>query len=261
MRIALGLEYNGAAFQGWQTQPQGTGVQDVVETALAQLAGHTVATICAGRTDAGVHATGQVVHFDTDVQRPLQAWVRGVNAHLPSSVAVLWACVVSEEFHARFGATARRYDYWLLNAPVRPVVLFERVGWVFRALDIGAMRNAAAALVGTHDFSAFRSSQCQAQSPVRQVHLLEVAQRGRYVHLRIEANAFLHHMVRNVVGALVDVGTGRQPVGWVGELLQSRDRTTGSATFGAQGLYLTAVRYDARFNVPYREDAPWPLGN
>ncbi len=153
MRIALGLEYNGAAFQGWQTQPQGTGVQDVVESALAQLAGHPVDTICAGRTDAGVHATGQVVHFDTEVQRPLQAWVRGVNAHLPPSVAVLWACVVNDEFHARFGAVARRYDYWLLNAPVRPVVMHERVGWVFRALELDAMRKAAAALVGTHDFS------------------------------------------------------------------------------------------------------------
>lgn len=258
MRLALGLEYNGAAFHGWQTQPSGTGVQDVVEAALAHMADHPVATICAGRTDAGVHATGQVVHFDTHAQRPLQAWVRGVNAHLPPSVAVQWACEVSDEFHARYSAIARRYEYWIVNAPVRPVLLHERVGWVFRPLEVEAMQRAAQALVGTHDFSAFRSSECQAKSPVRTVTQLDIASSGRFIQVSIEANAFLHHMVRNVVGALVDVGLGRRPVAWVAELLASRNRSVGSATFGGEGLYLSTVRYDARFNLPSRQAPLWP---
>lgn len=258
MRLALGLEYNGAAFHGWQTQATGTGVQDVVEAALAQLAGHRVATLCAGRTDAGVHASAQVVHFDTETKRPLQAWVRGVNAHLPPSVAVQWATEVSDAFHARYSAFARRYDYWIVNAPVRPVLLHERVGWVFQPLEVEPMQQAAQALVGTHDFSAFRSSECQAKSPVRTVTQLEIARRGRFIQVRIEANAFLHHMVRNIVGALVDVGLARRPVSWLGELLASRNRSAGSATFSGAGLYLTAVRYDAHFNLPQHEEPLWP---
>lgn len=258
MRLALGLEYNGAAFHGWQTQTDRSGVQDAVETALAQLAGCPVSTICAGRTDTGVHATAQVLHFDTEVDRPLQAWVRGVNAHLPAAVAVQWAQRVDNEFHARFSANSRRYDYWILNAAVRPVLLYERVGWVFRPLNVDAMRQAATALVGTHDFSSFRSSECQAKSPVRQVHALEVTRNEKFIRIRIEANAFLHHMVRNVVGALVDVGSGRQPVSWLSELLAARDRSVGSPTFSAHGLYLTAVRYDDRFHLPAAEESPWP---
>ena len=259
MRIALGLEYDGAAFSGWQTQPGGAGVQDAVEAALAAMAGHPVATICAGRTDAGVHATAQTVHFDTEVARPLQAWVRGVNAHLPASVSVQWSRAVSEEFHARFSATARRYDYWLLNAPSPPALLSRRVGWVFRALDLDAMREAAPALIGTHDFTSFRSSQCQARSPLRELRCLEIGRSGRYFRFRIEANAFLHHMVRNIVGALIDVGLGRQSPQWLAQLVAARDRALGSATFAAEGLYLTAVRYDARFALPDAEDGPWPL--
>lgn len=259
MRIALGLEYDGAAFSGWQTQPGGTGVQDAVEAALATMAGHPLNTICAGRTDAGVHATAQTVHFDTPVERPEQAWVRGVNAHLPDAVSVRWSRSVADQFHARFSATARRYDYWIFNAPERPALMNRRVGWVFRALDVDAMRDAAPALIGTHDFTSFRSSQCQAKSPMREVRVLDIGRSSRFIRIRIEANAFLHHMVRNIVGALIDVGLGRHPPHWLADLISARDRAAGSATFAAEGLYLTAVRYDARFGLPDAGDGPWPL--
>jgi len=258
MRVALGLEYHGAAFQGWQTQPGGNTVQDHLEAALAKVADHAIDTICAGRTDAGVHATGQVVHFDTHVHRPLQAWVRATNRYLPSGIAVQWAREVDDSFHARFGALWRRYDYWLLNAPVRPALFDGRVGWVFRPLDVAAMAMAAQALVGTHDFSAFRSSQCQAKTAVRNLQRLVMTRHGRYVHVCFEANAFLHHMVRNLMGALIDVGAGRRPVTWVAEVLAGRDRRLASPTFGPQGLYLTAVHYDARFALPAPADGPWP---
>jgi tRNA pseudouridine38-40 synthase len=260
MRIALGVEYDGAGFSGWQTQAGGTGVQDAVEAAIAQIAGHAVQTICAGRTDAGVHATAQVVHFDTDTERPEQAWVRGVNTALPSSVAVRWSRRVSDDFHARYSARARRYDYWLLNDPVRAPLAHHRMGWVFRPLDADAMRTAAAALIGTHDFSAFRSAECQAKNPVRKLRRLEVQvfgeAFGRCLRLRFEANAFLHHMVRNIVGALVDVGVGRRGVEWLAQLRDARDRTLASPTFSAAGLYLTGVHYDAHFGLPPDGDGP-----
>jgi tRNA pseudouridine38-40 synthase len=258
MRNALRLEYDGATFSGWQTQSDGTGVQDAVEAALAGIAGHPVATICAGRTDAGVHATAQVVHFDTLVERPPQAWVRGVNAHLPATVAVRWATPVGDEFNARFSALARRYDYWILNAPVRSALLNTRVGWVFRALDVKAMCAATPALLGTHDFTSFRSSECQAKSPVRDVQLLDVARAGQFIRIRIQANAFLHHMVRNIVGALIDIGLSRQSPDWLAHLLAVRNRSAGSPTIAAEGLYLTSVRYDARFEFPDTQDGPWP---
>jgi len=250
MRIALGLEYDGSAFSGWQTQANGRGVQDVVEAALAQMAGHRVATICAGRTDAGVHARAQVVHFDTDTKRPDQAWIRGVNAHLPQTVAVCWSRLMDLTFHARFSAHARRYDYWIYNAPVRPALLCHRVGWVFRPLNIDAMCEGAQALVGVHDFSSFRSSQCQAATASREVQRLEIERFGQLVRIRIQANAFLHHMVRNIVAVLVDVGSGRQAPEWVGQVLRAKDRTVASATFAADGLYLSAVHYDQAFGLP-----------
>ena len=258
MRVALGLEYNGAAFQGWQTQPSGNTVQDHLETALTKVADHPVATICAGRTDAGVHASGQVVHFDTHALRSLQTWVRAVNRYLPGGIAVQWAREVDETFHARFAALGRRYDYWLLNAPVRPALLQGRVGWAFRSLDAGAMARAAESLVGTHDFSAFRSSQCQANNPVRSLTRLAITPHGRYVQFCFEANAFLHHMVRNLMGVLIDVGTGRKSVAWAAEVLAARDRRHASPTLGPQGLYLTAVNYDARFALPISPGALWP---
>ncbi len=256
MRIALGIEYDGAGFSGWQTQPSGTGVQDVLEAALAEIAGHKVPTICAGRTDAGVHATAQVVHFDTQARRPDQAWVRGVNASLPAGVAVRWVRQVPEDFHARYSASARRYDYWLLNDPVRSPLACARMGWVFRPLDLEAMRAAAGALVGTHDFSSFRSAECQAKSPMRELRRLEIETAGRCFRLRFEANAFLHHMVRNMVGALVDVGLRRKPADWLEQLRDARDRTQASPTFSAAGLYLTAVHYDDRFALVEPDDGP-----
>ncbi len=256
MRIALGLEYDGRPFTGWQTQPGGTGVQDALEHALAQFAGAPLPTICAGRTDTGVHAIAQVVHVDTDLQRPLQAWVRGVNRFLPETAAVRWSRVMPDDFHARFSARWRQYDYWLFNDPVRPALLAGRVGWVFRPLDVAAMQAAAQALVGTHDFSSFRAAQCQAASPVRDVQLLTVEQRGQLVRVRIRANAFLHHMVRNIVGALAYVGVGRRPPGWIAEVLAARSRAAAAPTFAAAGLVLSLVQYDPALELP----SPGPAG-
>jgi tRNA pseudouridine38-40 synthase len=249
-RLALGLQYNGASFSGWQTQPDRGAVQDAVEKALRAFAGVTLATTCAGRTDAGVHATYQVVHIDTDIERPLQSWVRGVNRFLPQTIAVRWARAVPATFHARYGALARRYDYWIVNDPVRAPLVDLRAGWVFRPLDVVAMQRAAALLTGKHDFSSFRSSECQAKSPVREVRVLTVERNGTFVRVRIVANAFLHHMVRNLVGALVYVGTGRQSVEWIAEVLEARDRTRAAPTFAAAGLYLTCVEYDPALELP-----------
>ncbi|MCX8006199.1 MAG: tRNA pseudouridine(38-40) synthase TruA [Burkholderiaceae bacterium] len=215
--------------------------------------------MCAGRTDAGVHATYQVVHFDTDRMRPQTAWVRGVNALLPATVAVRWAREVPPDFHARYSAHARRYDYWILNDPVRAPLLAKRVGWVFRPLDVASMQQAAALLVGTHDFSAFRSAECQAASPVRELRLLSVERHGALIRVRAVANAFLHHMVRNIVGTLVYVGLGRRPPEWAGEVLARRDRTLAAPTFSPAGLYLTHVQYDAALDLPPPADlSPLP---
>jgi tRNA pseudouridine38-40 synthase len=254
MRWALGLQYDGAAFCGWQTQAHAGAVQDALEDALQRFVQRPVATICAGRTDAGVHASYQVVHFDVAVERPSEAWVRGVNTFLPPSVAVRWACPVDNSFHARFAARRRRYDYWLLCDPVRVPLLERRTGWTFRPLDVAAMRQAAQLLIGTHDFSAFRSAQCQAASPVRDLQVFELAEFGRLLRFRLQANAFLHHMVRNLVGTLVYVGMGRQPPQWAAEVLAGRDRRRAAPTFSAAGLYLTGVDYDAAFNLPPPED-------
>jgi tRNA pseudouridine38-40 synthase len=254
MRIVLGVEYDGAPYSGWQTQPGGAGVQDTLERALASFAKVRLATVCAGRTDAGVHATFQVVHIDTALDRPLQSWVRGVNRFLPSAVAVRWARVMPDDFHARFSARARRYDYWLLNEPVRPALLAQRVGWVFRPLDEQAMQDAAVCLVGRHDFTSFRAAECQAASPVREIMSLDVERHGRRLRVRIVANAFLHHMVRNIVGALVYVGVGRKPASWMEELLAARDRSRAAPTFAAAGLYLTHVQYDPSLELPPGED-------
>jgi len=255
LRLALGLEYDGAAFSGWQTQADGNTVQDALERALREFAGTELPTVCAGRTDAGVHATYQVVHIDTGLDRPLHSWVRGVNSFLPRSVAVRWCATVPEAFHARYGAQARRYDYWLLNDPVRRPLTEQRVGWVFRPLDELRMRAAATCLLGMHDFSAFRAAECQAASPVRTVHELGIVRRGAFLQVRITANAFLHHMVRNIVGALVEVGVARQAPEWIAEVLAGRDRSRAAPTFAASGLYLSGVQYDAAFGLPAPLDA------
>ena len=250
MRIALGLEYDGGPFHGWQTQPGGGTVQDAVEVALAAIAGEPVSAVCAGRTDAGVHARGQVVHFDTRVERPGPAWVRGVNSHLPSQIAVQWSCAVADGFHARFSATGRSYDYFLLNRPVRSALEARGMGWYHAPLDHVAMRAAAACLVGEHDFSAFRSSECQAKSPVRKVNRIEISRFGDVVQFTFHANAFLHHMVRNIVGSLIEVGKGRGRPEWLGRVLESRSRALAAPTFAPHGLYLTAVDYDVQWRLP-----------
>lgn len=250
VRIALGLEYDGQAFCGWQTQAGGCSIQDVLEAALGHVHGAPVQTVVAGRTDAGVHALAQVVHFDAGLPRPLSAWIRGVNARLPSGVAVLWARQVDAGFHARYAALERSYRYVLLNHPVRPALLSGRVGWMHAPLDEARMAAAAAGLLGEHDFSAFRAAECQARSPVRQLRRADVMRRGDFVLFEFSANAFLHHQVRNMVGALVWVGLGRRPPEWVEALLHSRDRTQGAATFAADGLYLTQVRYDPGWGLP-----------
>ena len=249
-RIALILGYDGSRFSGWQTQPGGGAVQDALEASLAALAGHAVRVTCAGRTDTGVHATAQVVHFDTDAARLPQAWVRGTNARLPATVAVLHAQEVDPDFHARFSVRSRCYIYLIHRAAVRHPLWVGRAGWVFRNLDVAAMRAAAQRLVGEHDFSAFRSSQCQAKTPVRRLTTLTVEESGPLVALRFEGNAFLHHMVRNIVGSLVYVGIGRQPEDWIGTVLAGRDRGLAAPTFSPEGLYLQAVTYDGRFGLP-----------
>jgi tRNA pseudouridine38-40 synthase len=255
VRIALGLEYDGAAFCGWQTQPGGCGVQDALEQALSGVAGEKIETACAGRTDAGVHAIAQVAHFDTDVDRPLSAWTRGTNALLAQSIAVTWARVVDKEFHARFSATGRHYVYWLLSRPHRPGLLSGRAGWTHRVLDEVAMGEAARCLTGQHDFSAFRAAECQAKTPVKVMREVLVARRGDLIRFEFAADAFLQHMVRNIVGSLVYVGSGRQPVTWIRDLLESRDRTRAAPTFSPAGLYLAAVEYDAAWGIPTAPDA------
>jgi tRNA pseudouridine38-40 synthase len=252
MRIALGLEYDGAGFSGWQSQPGGNTVQDVLEDALAVVAGERLRVVCAGRTDAGVHALAQVVHFDTAAVRPATAWVRGANAHLPANVAVRWAVPVADGFHARFAARSRAYRYVLLNRPERPGLMAGKVGWCHRPLDVEAMRVAAACLVGEHDFSSFRAAGCQARSPVKTLQDFEIARDGDLILFDCRANAFLHHMVRNLVGALVYVGMGRQSPEWLARLLGARDRRLGAPTYAPDGLYLAGVEYDAAWALPWQ---------
>lgn len=258
MRIALGIEYHGGGFCGWQTQPAACSVQDKLEHALGQIAGERIATVCAGRTDAGVHALAQVVHFDATADRPESAWVRGSNALLPPTLAVTWATMVEPRFHARYSALGRSYRYVLLNHAVRPAADQGRVGWHHRPLALDKMRSAAQLLIGEHDFSAFRSAECQARSPVRQLRSLEIERRGDYVIFDLYANAFLHHMVRNIIGSLVYVGNGRHPPQWLGEVLAGRDRTHAAPTFDAAGLYLARVEYGAEWGLPQVARAELP---
>jgi tRNA pseudouridine38-40 synthase len=255
MRIALGLEYDGSRFLGWQTQPGGGTVQDTLQSALGVIAGAPVGVTCAGRTDRGVHALEQVVHFDAGALRPESAWVRGVNALLPESVAVQWAREVPSEFHARYAARARTYRYVLLNRAVRPALAARHAGWFHLPLDLAAMRTGARHFLGEQDFSAFRSAECQAATPVRTLHSLEIEARGERIDFVLRANAFLHHMVRNIVGTLVHVGAGKQPPDWVAEVLRSRERARAAPTFAAEGLYLERVEYEPHWNLPRRAQA------
>ena len=262
-RIALGLEYDGSAFKGWQAQrdPAIPTVQEHLETALSRIANHPLRVHCAGRTDTGVHASGQVVHFETPSVRPDKAWVFGGNALLPRHISVQWARAVPDDFHARFSALSRRYRYCIVNAPVRPALLASFVTSHFQPLDAEYMHAAGQHLLGEHDFSAYRAQGCQSRTPMRNVHSLEVWRQGPLVIVDIEANAFLLHMVRNIVGVLLVIGEGRQPPEWSAELLAGRDRTRAAATAPPQGLSLVRVRYPERFALPAgpsaMQDFPW----
>jgi tRNA pseudouridine38-40 synthase len=244
------LEYDGSAFCGWQTQPGGCGVQDHLQAALSQLANEPIEATAAGRTDTGVHASAQVVHFDTNAVRDANSWVRGTNSNLHAGARVQWASTVSSEFHARYSALSRTYRYLLVDAGVAPAILRDRVGWFHKSLDVEAMAKAATVLVGEHDFSSFRDAQCQAKSPVRDVREVHVERRGNVIVFTFRANAFLHHMIRNIVGSLVYVGAGKQEPKWIAELMEMRDRREAAPTFAPDGLYLAGVEYDRSFGLP-----------
>lgn len=255
MRLALGITYRGTAYHGWQSQAGVASVQQVLEEALAQFAAMPVRVTCAGRTDTGVHGINQVVHLDTPLDRADFSWVRGTNRFLPQDVGVQWCQRVDEAFHARFAARARRYAYVLRESPVRPALESGFVGWVFRPLDAPRMREAAAYLIGEHDFSSFRSADCQARSPVKLMHEVRVERRGAYWRFDFEASAFLHHMVRNLMGCLIAVGSGTREPGWMGEVLAARNRDVAAPTFAPDGLYFLGPRYDACHGLPDRSAA------
>jgi len=257
MRIAAILEYDGSSFSGWQRQDQARTVQGTVEDALSKVADSPIQVTVAGRTDTGVHAAGQAIHFDADVQRSDYSWLRGTNSNLPSDVAVLWAGLVPEEFHARFSATGRHYEYVILNRPVRPTFLDRYVTHEYRALDIKRMQQAAQHLLGEHDFTSFRATECQAKSPVRELRGLEIVRREEFVHIHAYANAFLQHMVRNLAGVLMTIGAGEQEPAWAKEVLQARDRQAGGVTASPNGLYLRAIEYPETFDLPRLSPAGW----
>lgn len=255
-RIALGVSYQGRAYDGWQSQPSGNTVQDQLERALAKFTTlDAIHTLCAGRTDAGVHGLMQVVHFDCPLERPESAWVRGTNSFLPPDIAVQWARTVPPGFHARASARSRRYAYVLLESPVRPSVDAGQVGWVFRPLQHDTMQAAASALLGEHDFSSFRASSCQAHSPVKTMQRIEIARRGAYWRFEFEASAFLHHMIRNIMGCLIAIGSGKRPPSWMAEVLGARSRDAAAPTFSPDGLYFLGPVYDGTWNIPERTPA------
>lgn len=255
-RFAIGIAYDGSGYMGWQRQHHGASVQEAVERAVSRVADAKVEVVCAGRTDAGVHATQQVAHFDTGARRPLHGWLRGINSNLPGDIAVQWIEPVPADFHARFSATGRSYRYIIYSHPVRPALHRDRVAWTYRPLALAPMQQAAAPLIGEHDFSTFRAVACQARHPVREVREIVLQRRGNYFYMDVTANAFLHHMVRNIAGVLMAIGAGERPPEWSREVLQARDRTQGGVTAPGGGLYLTGVEYPARFGIPARGELP-----
>jgi tRNA pseudouridine38-40 synthase len=259
MRIALGIEYDGASFSGWQIQDGTRTVQGLLEPALSKVADHPVRTICAGRTDAGVHALRQVAHIETDAIRTMRSWMLGGNSHLPPEVSITWAQPVAEDFHARFSARARHYRYVILNRFSRSGVWANRTAWEHRPLDEARMQAAARHLIGTHDFSAYRALNCQAKSPVRTIIRLQVRRVGERVIIEVSANAFLHHMVRNIAGVLMAIGMGKAEPDWAKQVLDSRDRTLGGVTAPPQGLYLCGVDYPAEYGLPGGSEPAWEL--
>lgn len=256
-RLALGIEYCGANYYGWQRQNNVESIQSLLETAIAKVADHPITIFCAGRTDAGVHATHQVIHIDVTCQRELIAWVRGVNTHLPPDIRVLWAKEMSDDFHARRSATARRYVYIILNQAVSPGILHQRVTWVHGELDVPAMQKSAQHLLGEHDFSSFRAAHCQAKTPVRTITAIDVSQRDNRIILDVTANAFLHHMVRNIAGSLLAVGRGYNHPDWLKEVLLAKDRREAGLTASPHGLYLIKVTYPDKFQLPNEARHPW----
>jgi tRNA pseudouridine38-40 synthase len=251
----MGISYNGQAYEGWQSQPSGRTVQDRLEAALTQFANQPISTVCAGRTDAGVHGLMQVVHFDTPLQREEFSWIRGTNRFLPADIAVQWAKPVPDAFHSRASAIARRYAYVVLESPVRPSIEAGRVGWVFRPLDVAAMQEAAALLIGQHDFSSFRAAACQARTPVKTMNRVAIARHGAYWRFEFEADAFLHHMIRNIMGCLLVIGQGQQPAQWMSHVLAARDRDAAAPTFSPDGLYFLGPVYGPEWNLPSRTAA------
>ena len=254
-RLALGISYRGTGYHGWQSQPDGCTVQDVLERALSQFAAAPVVTLCAGRTDTGVHGLNQVVHLDAPVEREPFSWLRGTNRYLPDDVAVQWCRPVSRDFHARNNALGRRYAYLLLESPARPALEAGTAGWTFRALDGEAMRQAAQHLIGEHDFTSFRSSECQAASPVKHMRRVAITRHGAYWRFEFEASAFLHHMVRNLMGCLVAVGSGRRSPDWLLQVIGARSRDAAAPTFPPDGLYFLGPVYDPRHGLPTRTPA------
>jgi len=250
MRIAMGIEYDGTGYFGWQRQREVNSIQGELEKALSQVANAPVEIFCAGRTDAGVHGTGQVIHFDTEAVRDMRGWIMGTNSNLPTGIAVRWAQPVSDEFHARFSARGRRYRYLLLNRPQRPGLWQGRVGWYHGELDLAAMQDAAARFLGEHDFSAFRAAECQAKSPIKTMSQATVRRCGPVLVFDFAASAFLHHMVRNLVGTLVHIGKGAQPASWADELLQMQDRKLAAPTFAPDGLYFRGPVYEPHWQLP-----------
>lgn len=249
-RLAVGIEYDGTRYAGWQHQPNLQTVQDAVQKALSAIADHPVTVTAAGRTDAGVHACAQVAHFDTQAARPVRGWVLGANSHLPPDIAINWALEVERSFHARHTAQGRSYRYCMLRRATRPAILRDRVCWIRSPLDVEAMHEAAQALVGEHDFSAFRAVECQSTTAMRHVDAISVTGDGPLVVIEVSANAYLHHMVRNIAGSLLMVGAGERPPGWIGETLAGRDRTRAGITAPASGLYLWSVRYPKSLQIP-----------
>lgn len=256
MRLAMGIEYDGGRYHGWQRQSHSDSVQERVERAISRVADGPIEVVCAGRTDRGVHATGQVIHFDADVERPTYGWQMGTMQNLPRDITALWVREVDESFHARFSATARDYRYCLINRSTRPAIAAGRLSWWYRPLDEALMQAAADRLLGEHDFSSFRGKDCQAHSPMRRVERIDIARQGEYLFIDVRANAFLHHMVRNIVGSLFAVGGGERPVEWISEALAACDREAAGITAPADGLYLTGVEYPAAFGLPTHPRRP-----
>lgn len=259
MRIALGISYDGTAYYGWQTQANSPSVQSSVTTAVAKVADHAVKIVCAGRTDKGVHALNQVVHFDTDAVRDMRSWVLGTNTHLCKDIRILWAKSVDLDFHARFSATARSYRYVIYNAPIASALLRNQTTWYHPLLNETRMVEAAIHLIGEHDFTSYRALQCQAHSPIRVVQQLEITRKEEFIFIDIKANAFLHHMVRNIVGVLMAIGSGKHEPIWAKEVLQAKNRAVGEVTAPASGLYFMQVFYPERFklNESFAEGCLW----